>query len=210
MSGGRDPYAEDLQCCQMPDHLQDRARYLRLMLTEIPMHRQQQWPPGPAPPRRALRGPGQELPGHLPLREGSAQEEGVGRASLCRSQRLARFTQVQAAQIREGEHRGAANRLRAEHKEVGRGSGSEPAEAGAGGSVASTGAGRSLPGSFDWSTALSALEQDVFQQPVKLRGSLVKRDLGASGGCRRRMRASVSQTPGGHHDPTVLPIRPLR
>jgi hypothetical protein len=40
-----------------------------------------------------------------------------------------------------------------------------------------------------------------------LRGSFAK---GASGGCRSRMRASVLLTPGGHHAPTALSVRPLR
>ena len=66
--------------CQKPDPLQDRAWYLRLLLDETAMHRQQDGPAGPAPLRRALRGSGQELPWHLRLREGTAQEAGMGGA----------------------------------------------------------------------------------------------------------------------------------
>src|SRR5215208_3093173 len=60
--------------------LQDRAWHLRLLLDETPMHRQQDRAPSAAPPRRALRGSGQELPWHLRLRESTAQEAGMGGA----------------------------------------------------------------------------------------------------------------------------------
>jgi transposase len=80
MSGGRDPHTEDLQNRQKPGHLQERAGYLRVLLDESPMHRQQEWPPSAAPPRGALRRSSQELPWHLPLREGPAQTPSMGGA----------------------------------------------------------------------------------------------------------------------------------
>ncbi len=48
VSGRRDPHTQDLQNCQKPGYLQERAGYLHLLLDESPMHRQQDGPPGPA------------------------------------------------------------------------------------------------------------------------------------------------------------------
>src|ERR671921_245855 len=82
---------------------------------------------------------------------------------------MARPAQVQAAQIREGEHRGAADRLRTrEHKEVGSGPGEGSAEVGAGGGPAPAGSGESLPASFDRMVAFLRRSNGVFQQADKL------------------------------------------
>ena len=62
-------------------------------------------------------------------------------------------------EVGEGKHRGVADRSWAKHKEVGRGPGTEPSEAGAGGGPASTGASKLLQASFNRSVTLSASEQ---------------------------------------------------
>src|SRR3954447_22886735 len=63
------------------------------------------------------------------------------------------FRQVQAQEVGEGEHRGAANRLRTEHKEVGSGSGAGSAEVGTSGGLASTRFGESLQASCECTVA---------------------------------------------------------
>src|SRR5829696_21016 len=82
---------------------------------------------------------------------------------------MARYEEVQAAQIREGEHRGAANRLRTEHKEVGSGPGAGSAEVGADGGPTPAGSGESFPASFDRIVAFFRRSKGVFQQAVQLR-----------------------------------------
>src|SRR5215213_8043189 len=77
---------------------------------------------------------------------------------------MARYEEVQAAQIREGEHRGAANRLRTEHKEVGSGPGAGSAEVGADGGPTPAGSGESFPASFDRMVAFFRRSKGVFQQ----------------------------------------------
>src|SRR5215204_5253398 len=85
---------------------------------------------------------------------------------------MARYEEVQAAQIREGEHRGAANRLRTEHKEVGSGPGAGSAEVGADGGPTPAGSGESFPASFDRMVAFFRRSKGVFQQAVELYGVL--------------------------------------
>src|SRR5215217_7205725 len=80
---------------------------------------------------------------------------------------MARYEEVQAAQIREGEHRGAANRLRTEHKEVGSGPGAGSAEVGADGGPTPAGSGESFPASFDRMVAFFRRSKGVFQQADK-------------------------------------------
>src|SRR5215204_2880021 len=80
---------------------------------------------------------------------------------------MARYEEVQAAQIREGEHRGAANRLRTEHKEVGSGPGAGSAEVGADGGPTPAGSGESFPASFDRMVAFFRRSKGVFQQAVQ-------------------------------------------
>src|SRR5215203_955685 len=82
---------------------------------------------------------------------------------------MARYEEVQAAQIREGEHRGAANRLRTEHKEVGSGPGAGSAEVGADGGPTPAGSGESFPASFDRMVAFFRRSKGVFQQAVEPR-----------------------------------------
>src|SRR5215211_2222896 len=82
---------------------------------------------------------------------------------------MARYEEVQAAQIREGEHRGAANRLRTEHKEVGSGPGAGSAEVGADGGPTPAGSGESFPASFDRMVAFFRRSKGVFQQAGKLK-----------------------------------------
>src|SRR5215217_3920385 len=81
---------------------------------------------------------------------------------------MARYEEVQAAQIREGEHRGAANRLRTEHKEVGSGPGAGSAEVGADGGPTPAGSGESFPASFDRMVAFFRRSKGVFQQAAQL------------------------------------------
>src|SRR5215208_4937837 len=85
----------------------------------------------------------------------------MGGTVVRRGQRLARSAQVQAQEVGEGERRGAADRLRTEHKEVGSGPGAGSAQAGAGGSPASTGSGESLRISCDWTAVLFRLSDST-------------------------------------------------
>src|SRR5215211_995172 len=100
---------------------------------------------------------------------------------------MARYEEVQAAQIREGEHRGAANRLRTEHKEVGSGPGAGSAEVGADGGPTPAGSGESFPASFDRMVAFFRRSKGVFQQAVELRRILRSSTL--------YMRSSYSLSP---------------
>src|SRR5215210_338467 len=77
---------------------------------------------------------------------------------------MARFTQVQAQEVGEGEHRGAADRLRTEHKEVGSGSGAGSMEVGTGGGLAYTGSGESLQASCEWTVASLAGAKAYFNR----------------------------------------------
>ena len=126
-----------------------------------PNARPQERPPSPAPQRRALRGSGQELPRHLRLREGAAQDGGYGWSRCSLKPRTGTVYAGSGWQAGEGEHRGAADRLRTEHKEVGSGSGAGPAETGTGGGPAPTGSGESLQASFDWTVALRSEQRRI-------------------------------------------------
>src|SRR3712207_6404187 len=82
------------------------------------MHHQQERPPAPPLPRRAPRRPGAVLLRHGILREGPAKTEGLGRAPVRGSERLARVAEVPLEDLTQGECRGATGGGRPEPQEV--------------------------------------------------------------------------------------------
>jgi hypothetical protein len=79
-------------------------------------HGQQDRPPSAPLLRGGLRRSGPLLPRDLPLREGFAQEAGLGGAPVRRGQGPARDEEVQAQASGEGEYRGATDRLMPERQ----------------------------------------------------------------------------------------------
>ena len=125
-----------------PDRLPGEGRHLRRLPTEARMHDQQDRKADLAPPRRGVRRPGEGVPWDFPLRKGSAQTQGVGRAFVRRSQRLARDEEVPLEGARKGEHRSFTDRLGPEREATAHLREPETEEAGSGDSPAPAGGDR--------------------------------------------------------------------
>ena len=94
--------------------LPGRCRDLQCLPTQGGVHGKQPRPHRPSLALRRLPGAGARLPRHRGLQEGHAQAPGLGRAAVRRGQALAWLTPLPAAGAGERQHRGAADRGRAE------------------------------------------------------------------------------------------------